>query len=265
MPRRDGGSSASRSPGAFLLAERLSLSYGVDGGRLSVLDEVSICVERGEWLTVVGPSGCGKTTLLRVLAGLATPDTGHVVFDGVEGTLGRVAYLPQSDTLLPWRTALGNAILAAEIAGGRRDDARDEARRLFAAFGLAGFEDRHPAQLSGGMRQRLAIVRTFLTHCDLLLLDEPLGALDPLTRATLQAWLLEVWGAMRKTVVLVTHDVEEAVFLSDRVSVLSARPARVRRTDTLSIERPRTRTAVPFVAARGALLDVLLAGDGEWR
>jgi len=225
-----------------------------------VLRSISFDVEVATWTTILGPSGCGKTTLLRILAGLLDPDSGTVSLGSAAAAPGLAAYLPQRDTLLPWRTALDNAILASEIDSRSRPTARAEATELFAHFGLAGFEETYPWQLSGGMRQRLALIRTFLAHRDVLLLDEPLGALDPLTRAALQDWLLSVWSALRKTILLVTHDVEEALLLSDRVLVMSKRPATIVRDAPVELRRPRDRASAELAAAKGRLLRILLGG-----
>ncbi len=247
-----------------LRADGIEKSFATRGAPIRVLASVSLDLAGGEWLTCLGPSGCGKTTLLRVLAGLLEPDAGSVTWgDSVGPRLGRCAYLPQEDTLLPWRTALDNALLPAEIDGRARDVARAEAVSLFERFGLGGFEYLYPSQLSGGMRQRVELARAFLARRDLLLLDEPLGALDPLTRAALQEWLLEMWTELRRTILLVTHDVEEALLLSDRLLLLTARPARVR--DTVSLaewSRPRRRGAPRLVAERARLL-ALLAPEGS--
>lgn len=225
-------------------------------GFLPVLDHLSLAVGEGEWVSVVGPSGCGKTTLLRVSAGLLQPQAGEVrVFGGAPH--GKVAYMPQGDSLLPWRTALGN-ILAAREAEGRRDKgAQRAAWQLLSDFGLADFAKSFPHELSGGMRQRIALLRTFFARRELLLLDEPLGALDALTRTELQDWLLKVWQDLRKTVVLVTHDVEEAVVLSDFVCVLSPRPARTIALFNLSFPRPRERSSPEVQSARKAILQSL--------
>jgi putative hydroxymethylpyrimidine transport system ATP-binding protein len=217
---------------------------------LPVLDGVSFDVAAGEFVAVVGPSGCGKSTLLDVLAGLERPDAGRVLVDGADAT-GRVepfAYMPQRDLLLPWRTVLDNTALGLEVAGMRRREARERARPLFAPFGLAGFEHAHPAELSGGMRQRAALLRTVVQDRPVLLLDEPFGALDSLTRAAVQEWLARVGAGW--TAVLVTHDVREAVFLADRVLVLGPRPASVRAEIAVPVPRPRDRaTASPVLAA----------------
>jgi ABC-type nitrate/sulfonate/bicarbonate transport system ATPase subunit len=233
-------------------------SFVNEQGELPVLASISFAAEWGTWTTIVGPSGCGKTTLLRILAGLLDPDEGEVSIGEGERDLFTTAYLPQRDTLLPWRTALDNAVLASEIEGRPLAPTRTEAIELFAHFGLDGFERLYPSQLSGGMRQRLALIRTFLTHREILLLDEPLGALDPLTRATLQDWLLSVWTELRKTIVLVTHDVEEALVLSDRVLVLTERPASLSRDLRVELPRPRNRASAELAGTKGRLLDLLL-------
>jgi putative hydroxymethylpyrimidine transport system ATP-binding protein len=242
-----------------LQADGLEKSFWTARGTIRVLASVSFGVEDGEWLTCLGPSGCGKTTLLRILAGLLEPDAGTIRFGAPAGDrLGRAAYLPQEDTLLPWRTALGNAVLPAEIDGRSPAPARADALSLFERFGLRGFEHLYPSQLSGGMRQRVELARTFLSDRELLLLDEPLGALDPLTRAALQDWLLAMWIELRRTVLLVTHDVEEALLLSDRLLLLTPRPARVRDAVSLAeFARPRHRADPSVVAERARLLSLL--------
>lgn len=180
-----------------------------------------------------------------------------------EGTLSRAAYMPQSDTLLPWRTALENAVLAAEVDRRPLDEARAEARALFGRFGLGRFERLYPSQLSGGMRQRIALIRTFLAHRELLLLDEPLGSLDALSRIATQAWLLSVWEGSGKTVLLVTHDVEEGIVLSDRIVLLSPRPARVARMIRVDLPRLRRRGGEDVTQLKGEILDLLAAGVAD--
>jgi len=223
-----------------------------------VLERVSIEVPCGGWVSVIGPSGCGKTTLLRVMAGLVAPDGGRVEAGAAdpEGREGR-AYMPQSDTLLPWRTALDNAVLGQEVDGRPRVQARDEARALFDRFGLAGSDSLYPHQLSGGMRQRVALMRTFLCHREVLLLDEPLGSLDALTRADMQGWLLSVWEDLGHSVLLVTHDIEEAILLSDRIYLLSTRPARVQSEFCSDFPRPRLRGADAVARLKAEILDLV--------
>ena len=236
------------------------------GGRaVSALDGVDLCVAPGSFATLVGPSGCGKSTLLRVLAGLLVPEEGVATIGGapVAGRPGAAGFMPQRDLLLPWRRALANAALGAEIAGVSRKEARARAQALFETFGLSGFERAWPSQLSGGMRQRLALLRTFLAPGAVLLLDEPLGALDAITRRAMQRWLQEVWRRDQRTVLLVTHDVEEALFLSDEVHVMSPRPGRISASVDVPFPRPRASevvTSSEFVALKASLLAALDLG-----
>ena len=238
---------------------------GSGEARTPVLDGVSLRAERGEFVALLGPSGCGKSTVLRVLAGLLAPDSGaaDVLDRSVVGRPGACSMQPQRDTLLPWKRCLDNAVLGARVAGVSDDDAREAAQRLWDRFGLTGYEDAWPAELSGGMRQRLALLRAFLVPRDVLLLDEPLGALDAITRRDLQVWLEQVWEADRRSVLLVTHDVDEAILLSDRVVVLSDRPATVVREVPVALPRPRSAdqvTDTAFVDLRAEVLEALQRG-----
>ncbi|GEL25402.1 ABC transporter [Pseudonocardia sulfidoxydans NBRC 16205] len=226
-------------------------------GDREVLDDVSLHAGPGELVSVIGPSGCGKSTLFGVLAGLVEPDRGTVTVDGGPATGAMFGYMPQKDLLFPWRTVLDNTALGLEIAGVGRREARRRAEPLFEPFGLAGFETSRPSELSGGMRQRAALLRTVVQDRDVLLLDEPFGALDSLTRTGMQEWLEEVRSRFGWTVLLITHDIREAVFLSDRVVVLGPRPARVRAVVEIDLPRPRE-PASPAAAAREAELLALL-------
>lgn len=199
-------------------------------GELAVLDRIELEVEPGEIIALTGPSGCGKSTLLELLAGLRSQDRGEISVRGRAGARDRLtasAWMPQRDCLLPWFTALDNASLAARNRGRSRRDARMEADGLFTRLGLAGFERTLPGELSGGMRQRVAFLRTLLSGKEVLLLDEPFAALDTLTRGELQEWLLPLLTEEGRTAVLVTHDIEEALYLADRVAVISPRPGRI--------------------------------------
>lgn len=222
-------------------------------GHLAVLHDVHLTVGAGEFVALVGPSGCGKSTLLNIIAGLLQPDEGDVILGGrvVNDRLGRFAYMPQRDALLPWRTVLDNAILAAEVAGSDMRAARQRAVALLPAFGLDGFAGSYPATLSGGMRQRAAFLRTVLADRPILLLDEPFGALDALTRRVLQEWLLDLWATLGRSVLMVTHDVEEALLLADRVAIMSARPGRIKRIEQVALPRPRR----PEMIAEPAFVD----------
>ena len=199
-------------------------------GDVVALDGIDLEIDRHSRVGVVGPSGGGKSTLLQLVAGLLDPDRGAIDVEGAtdaQGRLARCAIMPQRDLLMPWRTALDNAAIALENRGVSKSDARSKTRPYFERFGLDEFEDVRPAQLSGGMRQRVSFLRTLMAEKDVLLLDEPFGALDSITRAQMQEWLLGAIGEVPRTVLLVTHDVEEALLLSKRVAVLSARPGRV--------------------------------------
>ncbi|HEX2126407.1 MAG TPA: ABC transporter ATP-binding protein [Thermoleophilaceae bacterium] len=235
---------------------------GVDRrfGRLVALEGLDLELRPREVLAVVGPSGCGKSTLLELVAGLQEPDAGAVVAGGASDPAGRraaCAYMPQRDLLLPWRDALGNAALALECQGVSRALARRRAEPLFDRFGLAEFERSHPAELSGGMRQRVAFLRTLLPGRPILLLDEPFGALDAITRASMHEWLAGALLAEPRSVLLVTHDVEEAVFLADRVAVMSPRPGRIVDTLAVGLPRPRRLTDARLVELRAAALEAL--------
>jgi ABC-type nitrate/sulfonate/bicarbonate transport system ATPase subunit len=231
-------------------------------GSPEVLAGCDVRVRRGEFVSIVGPSGCGKSTLLRVLAGLLVPTAGTALVEGrgVVGRPGAVAYHPQRDAVLPWRRVIDNATLGAEIGGVSKVLARERAKSLMDRFGLAGCERMWPAQLSGGMRQRLGLLRTFLMDRPVLVLDEPLAALDAITRRRVGEWLQETWLADGRTVLMVTHDVDEALALSDRVMVMSARPGRVLRWLSVSTPRPRTATSVTeatTVALKAEILSLL--------
>ncbi|RBW49304.1 ABC transporter ATP-binding protein [Marinobacter sp. F3R11] len=237
---------SSRSEGSarskLLSLAGMSKSYSPTVCALNGLD---LSIEPGEFITVVGPSGCGKSTLFNIVAGLEEPDAGSEIrflnkpVNKASELLGQVSFMPQRDLLLPWRTVIDNAILAIELEGKRRADARRIALDMLPEFGLAGFENQYPNQLSGGMRQRVALMRTFLFGRDLMLLDEPFGALDALTRTMMQRWLLDVWQKHRRTIMFITHDVEEALFLGDRVLVMTARPGRIKLELPVTLDRPR--------------------------
>jgi NitT/TauT family transport system ATP-binding protein len=217
---------------------------------VQALSGVWLAAEGDELLAVVGPSGCGKTTLLELICGLQAPQAGTIA-------CAPAVLMPQRDLLLPWLSALDNAALALRIAHHPRAQARGRAAELFAELGIEGFEDARPHELSGGMRQRVAFIRTLLSGKQLLCLDEPFGALDAITRAEMHGWLTEALRAEPRTVVLVTHDVEEAVVLADRLAVLSPRPGRLVDELDVELERPRSRTDPNVVALRERALIAL--------
>lgn len=248
----------------LLRISHLNASYIEDGQTLQALIDINLHVDSGEFVCLIGPSGSGKSTLLDIISGLFEETDGTIERDGRSLAFrqrpGVTSYMRQRDLLMPWRTALENAALAMVVHGEHPKRARAIAAERFPEFGLAGFEHRYPAQLSGGMRQRVAFLRTVLADSDLLLLDEPFGALDALNRVTLQQWLVQLWEHEKQGVVMVTHDVDEAVFLADRVIVLSARPGTVIHEERISLPRPRTRAMVAsqaFLRHRVALLDAL--------
>ncbi len=250
--------------GRALAAQGIYKTYRLGNEDLPTLAGVDLTAAPGEFVGLIGPSGCGKSTMLRLLAGLEAPDRGQVVFQE-SPRLGAIGLMPQRDALLPWRTLLDNVALGLEL-GARmaRPDARVKARAQLAAFGLDGFAAAYPGTLSGGMRQRGALLRTFLAGKPATLLDEPLGALDSLTRADVQEWLEAAWLTFQPTVVLVTHDVDEAIFLCDRVYVFSRRPGRVVAEVSVDLPRPRpkaARTAPAVVQLKERLLKEL-RGDG---
>ena len=262
-PRHPSGARIGDAGTAPIAVAGLGRSFGA----VEVLAQQHLEVAAGEVVGLVGPSGCGKSTLLELIAGLLDPAIGSITVDG-EGAprarLARCAYMPQRDLLLPWLSAADNAALGPRNLGASRAASRAAAAQLFERFGLAGFERSRPAELSGGMRQRVAFLRTLLAAKPVLLLDEPFAALDAITRSRMQEWLAGALAIEPRTVVCVTHDVEEALYLCDRVVVLSARPARA--IAELSSDRARTLprsgavTDPGFVAARERALAALEGG-----
>jgi NitT/TauT family transport system ATP-binding protein len=257
------GSPAGESPGAAVSIRGLRHAYG----ELDAIERLDLEVPAHGVLGLVGPSGCGKSTLLELIAGLQQPSGGEIEVGGRGDPgerLARCAFMPQRDMLLPWLTAIDNAALALRNRGAGRRAAREQARLLFERSGLAGFERSRPAELSGGMRQRVAFLRTLLAGKPVLALDEPFASLDAITRAEMQGWLSEALAADPRTVVLVSHDVEEALYLCDRIAVLSARPARV--VEELSAPAPRAPdrdaavTDPGFVAVRERAMAALHRG-----
>ncbi|MGB7362438.1 MAG: ABC transporter ATP-binding protein [Rhodococcus sp. (in: high G+C Gram-positive bacteria)] len=224
--------------------------------RTPVLGGIDLSVAKGQFVSVIGPSGCGKSTLFTLLAGLDSPDSGVV-------SAPRCAYMPQKDLLFPWRTVLANTALGLEVHGVDKAEARRRARALFPVFGLDGFEDARPDALSGGMRQRAALLRTVVQGREVLLLDEPFGALDSLNRTAMHDWLQQVWEQYRWTVLMITHDIREAIQLSDRVVVMSPRPSTVTADLTIDLPRPRraeASTTPEFATYERELLAALRLG-----
>ena len=230
--------------GAAVALQHVTRAFAGRKGTVLALHDLSFVAREREAVGLVGPSGCGKSTLLELIAGLQEPTGGELLVGGrapARERLRRCALMPQRDLLLPWRSALDNAGLALELAGVPRPAARNRVEPLFERFGLAGFEKARTYELSGGMRQRVAFLRTLLAGKTVLLLDEPFGSLDSISRASMQEWLADALIVEPRTVVLVSHDVEEALFLCDRVLVLSERPGRVAAEIAVDIPRPRPR------------------------
>lgn len=226
----------------LLVAEGLCHLYPTRQGPLLALDRVDLAVRQGEFVAIVGPSGCGKSTLLRILGGLLAPTEGQVRLDGqlLSSPLRQVSYVFQQVNLMPWRTVLRNVTLPLEVAGVPRPQAEQRGRELIALVGLEGFEAAYPRVLSGGMAQRVAIARALVADPTVLLLDEPFGSLDALSREQMNLELLRIWQARQVTAVMVTHDLQEAIFLADRVLVMSPRPGHIRAEVKVDLPRPRT-------------------------
>jgi len=242
----------------------LAHAYGSNGGTTVALESIDLQVERGEFVSVVGPSGGGKTTLLRCIGGLIEPDAGRIEVGGrpAGGRNGDIGYVFQDPSLLPWRTVSGNVALPLEIGGGRADP--DRVGKTLDAVGLSGFGGHYPHQLSGGMAQRTAFARALAMDPEVLLMDEPLGALDEITRADMSVYLLSLWERSQSTVIMVTHSVPEAVMTSDRVVVMSSRPGRIVGAVDVPLPRPRERTledTPEFLACSSRVRSLLLAGS----
>jgi len=248
-----------------MITPRLQLtSIAASYAELRVLKDVSLTVQPGEFVSILGPSGAGKSTLFRLLTGALEPDRGEMLFDGrpLDTASYPFAFMPQRDALMPWRRIIDNTTLGLEVQGMSRRDARKRVEPLFSDFGLSGFELHYPTALSGGMRQRAGLLRTVVQNRSMLLLDEPFGALDALTRTGMHRWLEEMWMRHRWTAMLVTHDVREAVHLSDRIYVLSPRPAEIVQVIDIPLSRPRLRTGASGAEAAAietAILETLLA------
>jgi ABC-type nitrate/sulfonate/bicarbonate transport system ATPase subunit len=251
-----------------LLLTDVHVSYPGPAGDLDVLDGVRLAVEPGEFVSIIGPSGSGKSTLLHVVGGLLVPASGTVTLDDrdITGTTGHISHMPQQPALLPWRTVLDNVLLPQEIAGTRDRSSVTEAQAWLRRIGLADFAAAYPHTLSGGMQQRVAFLRALLSPRRLMCLDEPFSALDALTRTDMQRWLLRLWEETRRSVLFVTHNIEEALLLSDTVYVLSRRPARVLRRVVVPFERPRAEEVIDepeFIRLRRELAALLRDPDAD--
>ena len=242
----------------------VSKVFGEGAMATKALDSVDLTVYDREFVSLIGPSGCGKTTLLNIVAGVEEPTQGRVLVGSSSHRLGHVSYMPQKDLLLPWCTALDNSILGLELKGVDKKTARRRAQELFRLAGLEGFEDVLPSKLSGGMRQRVAFIRTLCCEGRAMLLDEPFASLDALTRVDMQTWLMRVWDEIKIPTLLVTHDIEEAIWLSDRVVVFTPRPGRILEVLDVPFVRPRTldmKLTEEFLAIKREIMESL--GEGS--
>lgn len=230
--------------------------------KIPMIENLSFRIYDGEFVSILGPSGSGKSTIFRLITGLEKPLKGEIILNGkrMENRLGEVGYMPQQDLLMPWRTIMENAVLPLEIKGVQRAEAKKRVRELLNDFGLAGVENKWPSDLSGGMRQRVSFLRTVLSGSNILLLDEPFSALDAITRLSMQEWLLAQWEKRKKTILFITHDVDEALFLSDRIFVLEKPPFTTVQEVNVPLERPRSLrdlTQAEVVQLKESLIDEL--------
>jgi NitT/TauT family transport system ATP-binding protein len=225
----------------FVSTQGVSKTFEVDGDTVDAVERIDVSIAAGEFVTLLGPSGCGKSTLLMMIGGLETPTHGRIEIGGrtVTGPRPDIGVMFQDSTLLPWKSALDNVLFPFQITGRRTRDHRDRAAALLRRVGLGGFETKRPSQLSGGMRQRVALCRALIDDPDLLLMDEPFSALDAITRDEMNVVLMDLWQQFRKTVIFVTHSLREAAFLSDRVLVMSRRPGRIIADVPIALPRPR--------------------------
>ncbi|MCM3758621.1 ABC transporter ATP-binding protein [Sporosarcina aquimarina] len=239
-----------------LTLESLSKSYGSN----HVLQDITLSVKEGEFVSIVGPSGSGKSTIFQLIGGLYTPDSGTISLDGsvLNNSRGHISYMPQSPALFPWRTVLQNVELSAEIAGTKQN--RTKTLELIKSAGLSGYEDAYPNELSGGMKQRVSFIRSLNAPQSIICLDEPFSALDEFTRLEMQQWLLSIWETYKKSILFITHDIDEALFLSDRIIVLSDKPAIVKKEITVPFARPRSEELLmsdPFLILKREIYNLL--------
>ena len=241
---------------SILSLDHIYYSYHDKNGETPVINDLSFEIKPGSFTSIVGPSGCGKSTLLSLLCDLIKPEAGTIYIRPPENnTDSRMGYMLQKDMLLPWRTIIDNIILGLEIKGVPKREARKQALPLMEKYGLSGFEKNYPCELSGGMRQRAALLRTLLYDREIILLDEPFGALDAFTRVSLQDRLIELWKSIGYTAIMVTHDVEEAVVLSQKVVVMTGRPAKVSKIFEINQDYPRNRNSIEMVELKQKILE----------
>lgn len=231
-------------------------------GNINVLDDLCLTVNENEFVSILGPSGSGKSTIFNIISGLLNPDEGKIIIDGKDytGKTGRVSYMYQRDLLLPWKRIIDNTAMPLVLRGENKKQAREKVKGHFKTFGLEGFEFKYPSQLSGGMKQRAALLRTYMFSQDIMLLDEPFGALDAITRTKMHYWLIDVMKNINASVIFVTHDIEEAIFLSDRIYVLSDKPAVIKEEIIVDLPKERNKeivTSQKFNNIKKFILDVM--------
>ena len=243
--------------------KNINKSFDGRGKNLSVLEDINLNIEDGELVCLLGPSGCGKTTLLRLIAGLDHPTSGEVVANGevVEKPSGDRAVIFQQYSLFPWLTVLQNVTFGLEMSGGSKEENVNAAERYLKSVGLLDFKDSYPHELSGGMKQRVAIIRSLLNHSPILLMDEPFSALDMQNRHKLQEQLIGVWKRFENTIVFVTHDVDEAVYLADKIVLLDKNPGKISEIISVDLERPRKRDSMEFLKIQESIVDKIDMGE----
>ena len=239
--------------------KNINKSFDGRGKNLSVLEDINIEINDGELICLLGPSGCGKTTLLRLIAGLDQPTSGEIIANGevVEKPSGDRAVIFQQYSLFPWLTVIQNVTFGLEISGGSKEENIQAAERYLKSVGLLEFKDSYPHELSGGMKQRVAIIRSMLNHSPILLMDEPFSALDMQNRHKLQEQLIGVWERFENTIVFVTHDVDEAVYLADKIVLLDKNPGKIAEVISVDLERPRKRDSLEFLKIQESIVDKL--------
>lgn len=245
-----------------LQLKQIKKSFNFGKNQTEVLKDISITVEEGEFVSIIGPSGSGKSSLFHIIGGLIEPTSGQVVLDGknITGQRGYISYMPQSNSLFPWRTVEKNVIMAQEVSGIPKKESLEKAREWLPRVGLAGYEKAYPDVLSGGMQQRVAFLRALLSPQVLMCLDEPFGALDALTRVDMQEWLLSIWETNKRSVLFVTHSIEEALYLSDRIYIFSNKPTYVVKEIKVPFARPRKPSSMlgnDFVNLRQEIYDFM--------
>lgn len=242
-----------------LLVQDLSHNFAQNSFQLQVLNKINFSIEPGQFVALIGPSGCGKSTLFNIISGIVAPQVGEIYYNEkpIQSKTGLFGYMQQKDLLLPWRTVLRNVLIGPEIKKESLSGAIKEAQILLMQLGLEGFAQHYPTQLSGGMRQRVALIRTLLFKKDTLLLDEPFGALDAMTRSMMQSILLDIWDKEKQTILLITHDLEEALVMADKIFVLTARPATIKAEVDVTLPRPRSITDTKLIRLKSDLYEMI--------